>query len=81
MSDGQKPDERTSEDQSPDEGDAAQVSEVSGMRDPSTPISPGDATAGYPPSESGHADEGTAGPDAAPRREAEESPGDLPHAD
>lgn len=51
-----------------DEG--KQVSEVSGLgsaKEAETPIAPGDATAGYPDSESGHAQEGTAGPNAAPR--------------
>ncbi|WP_121255651.1 hypothetical protein [Nocardioides ferulae] len=47
-----------------------QVSEVSGLEetdDAQTPIAPEDATAGYPDGESGHAQEGTAGPNAAPR--------------
>ena len=60
----EKPEER------PEDG---QVSEVSGMGDPAEPISPEDATAGYPPSESGGADEGTAGPNAAPRRDPPET--------
>lgn len=50
----------------PDEG---QVSEVSGM-DPALagePIYPDQATAGYPETESGEPDEGTAGPNARPR--------------
>jgi hypothetical protein len=46
-----------------------QVSEVSGMdpADADTPIEPSDATAGSPSDESGHAQEGEAGPDAKPR--------------
>ena len=54
-----------------------QVSEVSGM-DPSGPdaISPGDATAAYPDSESGEAQEGTAGPNAAPRHDPPEPEND-----
>lgn len=52
-----------------------QVSEVSGLGaagDGSDPISPEDATAGYPDSESGDAQEGTAGPNAAPRHDPPE---------
>ena len=50
--------------------DDGQVSEVAsfkpdGERDDA--IAPEDATAGYPQSESGGPDEGTAGPDAPPR--------------
>ena len=41
-----------------------QVSEVASFGDPGDAISPEDATAGYPDSESGHPDEGPAGPDA-----------------
>ena len=47
-----------------------QVSEVGGLgagEDANDPISPEDATAGYPDSESGGPQEGTAGPNAAPR--------------
>lgn len=48
--------------------DSGQVSEVSGMTDEEPdPVTPGDATAGYPESESGDPEEGTAGPDAPPR--------------
>lgn len=47
--------------------DSGEVSEVSGMGDGPEPISPEDATAGYPTSESGEPDEGTAGPAALPR--------------
>ena len=44
---------------------AGQVSEVSGLGgDPDQPISPGDATAGYPDSESGEPHEGSAGPNS-----------------
>ena len=49
-----------------DEG--GQVSEVASLKDPDQAISPGDATAGYPDSESGHPDEGPAGPDAPAKR-------------
>lgn len=52
-----------------DENDGKQVSDVSGM-DPAESddqIIPGDATAGSPSDESGEAQEGTAGPNAAPR--------------
>ncbi|MFW6773598.1 hypothetical protein ACOACO_04905 [Nocardioides sp. CPCC 205120] len=50
-----------------------QVSEVGAM-DPAeadTPIIPDQATAGYPEAESGHAQEGTAGPNAKPNPENE----------
>lgn len=52
-----------------DQQESGEVSEVTSLdRDDSTePIAPADATAGYPDSESGDADEGTAGPDAPPR--------------
>jgi hypothetical protein len=54
--------------QEPDEGpEDGQVSAVSGMEGEPDPISPEDATAGYPPSESGDPQEGTAGPNAPPR--------------
>lgn len=56
----------------PDAAQGGQVSEVASMHDPSDPISPEDATAGYPPSESGEAEEGTAGPNAAPRHDPPE---------
>lgn len=46
---------------------SGQVSEASGMGESPDPISPEDATAGYPTSESGEPDEGTAGPLAPPR--------------
>lgn len=58
--------------------DGGQVSEVGGLEPAggaNDPISPEDATAGYPDSESGGAQEGTAGPDAAPRHDLPE-PGD-----
>ncbi len=54
--------------------DGKQVSEVSGM-DPAEAddkILPGDATAGSPSDESGAAQEGTAGPNAAPRHDPPE---------
>lgn len=55
--------------QEPDQPDDGQVSEVDNL-DPDradVPISPDQATAGYPDSESGEPDEGTAGPNARPR--------------
>jgi hypothetical protein len=57
-----------------DEQDGKQVSEVSGM-DPveaDDKISPGDATAGSATEESGETQEGTAGPNAAPRHDPPE---------
>ncbi len=57
-----EPDNRT--DETPEK--ERQVSEVSGMTDEPAPIAPEDATAGYPDSESGEADEGPAGPNAVP---------------
>ncbi len=62
----------------PDEQDG-QVSEVSGLGESPDPISPGDATAGYPSSESGEADEGTAGPNAAPRHDPPEPENESAH--
>ena len=52
-----------------DEQDGKQVSEVSRMDPTETDdlILPGDATAGSPSEESGETQEGTAGPNAAPR--------------
>ena len=46
-----------------------QISEVGALEGSGEPITPGDATAGYPfeEGESGRPDEGTAGPNAAPR--------------
>jgi hypothetical protein len=55
-----------------DDQKRGQVSEVSGLGDADQPISPGDATAGYPTSESGEPDEGAAGPNAR------EAPADDP---
>jgi hypothetical protein len=49
-----------------------QVSEVSNLEDAGDVEAPGDATAGYPDSESGGAQEGTAGPNAAPRHDPPE---------
>ncbi len=46
-----------------------QLSEISRMKGEPDPIAPEDATAGYPPSESGSADEGPAGPNAVPDHE------------
>ena len=57
---------------SPEEEPDGQVSEVSSLEGSPDPISPEDATAGYPDSESGQADEGTAGPNAGPRRDPPE---------
>ena len=57
-----------------DQQDGKQVSEVSGM-DPveaDDKIPPGDATAGGASEESGEAQEGTAGPNAAPRHDPPE---------
>jgi len=56
-----------------------QVSEVQNLDqdDAETPVSPGDATAGYPTSESGSPDTHGSGPDAAPpenRRDQELDP-------
>jgi hypothetical protein len=58
--------------QQDDEREDGQVSEVASLGSPADaddPITPGDATAGYPfeEAESGRPDEGTAGPNAAPR--------------
>jgi hypothetical protein len=49
--------------------DSGEVSETSGLapEQGEQPIAPQDATAGYPESESGAPEEGTAGPDAPPR--------------
>lgn len=52
-----------------------QVSEVSRLDGEPDPISPGDATAGYPGGESGQAQEGTAGPNAPPPRHNPPEPG------
>jgi hypothetical protein len=63
----ESPPESPAEDEAADEPDEpGQVSEVSGMEKAPDPIASEDATAGYPTSESGHPDEGTAGPNAAP---------------
>ncbi len=50
----------------PDDEQDGQVSEVASFKDPDEEISPEDSTAGYPQSESGHPDEGPAGPNANP---------------
>ena len=56
------------------ESEAGEVSEVASLPDESgQPIAPGDATAGYPESESDDPHEGTAGPDAPPRHGRPES--------
>ena len=59
MSDEQSPTEKADE--------SGQVSEVTAMDEAADPIYPEDATAGYPTSESGEPEEGTAGPAALPR--------------
>ena len=56
--------------------DRKQVSEVSNLEDAGEIEAPGDATAGYPDSESGDAQEGTAGPNAAPRHDPPEPEND-----
>ena len=69
-----------SSDQEPQGTDAAkddsskqgQVSEVSGMSGEPDAIDPSDAVAGAPEGESGKAQEGTAGPNAAPRHDPPE---------
>jgi len=55
------------DDETADEQEAGQVSEVSGMdpKEKDTPIAAEDAAAGYPDSESGQPDEGAAGPEAS----------------
>ena len=55
-----------------DSGVEGQVSEVSGMTGEPDAISPSDAVAGAPEGESGKAQEGTAGPNAAPRHDPPE---------
>ena len=49
-----------------------QVSEVSGMSGEPDAIDPSDAVAGTPEGESGEPQEGTAGPNAAPRHDPPE---------
>jgi len=56
------------------EQSAGQVSEAESLQGEPEPISPGDATAGYPESESGHPDEGPAGPDAPARKPRHDPP-------
>lgn len=56
----------------PDDAPDGQVSEVAAAPEDDAPIAPEDATAGYPDSESGHPEEGTAGPNAAPRHDPPE---------
>ncbi len=67
MSQHNEPDDRSAH------SDEGQVSEVSGL-DPAGPqqIDPSDATAGTPDGESGAPQEGTAGPNAAPRHDPPE---------
>ena len=57
------------------EPQSGEVSEVASLKsdDAGQPIAPSDATAGYPDSESGGPQEGTAGPDAPPRHGRPES--------
>jgi hypothetical protein len=59
---------------SKDQEDPGQLSEVASFADTDEPITPDDATAGYPDdtAESGRAQEGTAGPNAAPRHDPPE---------
>lgn len=52
--------------------DDGQVSESSALDNAEDPISPEDATAGDPGDESGETEEGTAGPNAAPRHDPPE---------
>ena len=62
------------------EGGEGQVSEAENLRgDPETPIADDQAVAGYPDSESGAPDEGTAGPNARPRDDRPEQ--DRPRRD
>lgn len=63
----QDPQGRSDEDR--EQADDGQVSEVGSFEsvEEGVPEAPADATAGYPDSESGQPDEGTAGPDAPPR--------------
>jgi hypothetical protein len=51
------------------DGEVSEVAALGDAADADDPITPGDATAGYPSdqAESGRPDEGTAGPNAAPR--------------
>jgi hypothetical protein len=60
--------------ENPDEG--GQVSEVASLEGGPDPISPHDATAGSPDAESGETQEGTAGPNAAPRHDPPEDGND-----
>ena len=63
----QDPKGRSDEDRGqPDEGKVSEVGSLESVEE-GVPEAPADATAGYPESESGHPDEGTAGPDAPPR--------------
>jgi hypothetical protein len=55
------------------EGQVSEVTSLGPEQEAETPIAPGDATAGYPDSESGAPEEGTAGPDAPPRHGRPES--------
>lgn len=58
------------------DGSGGQVSETAALGDPDEPISPEDATAGYPGGESGQPDEDAAGPDAVPRENQQDGPPD-----
>lgn len=51
----------------PAEGQVSEVAAFEPETDEPSPASPEDAVAGYPESESGAPQEGTAGPDAPPR--------------
>jgi hypothetical protein len=54
------------EDESETSGEVSETARLAPEQE-GQPIAPEDATAGYPESESGAPDEGTAGPDAPPR--------------
>lgn len=55
------------EDPTSEEGQVSEVASLGNDGEGDDAIAPEDATAGYPESESGMPDEGTAGPDAPPR--------------
>jgi hypothetical protein len=54
-------------DSTPRRDQSAALSDAESLAGEPEPIAADDATAAYPDSESGDADEGTAGPDAPPR--------------
>jgi hypothetical protein len=59
-------------DNEPESGELSEVASLT-SEEAGQPIAPGDATAGYPDSESDTPQEGTAGPDAPPRHGRPES--------